>query len=58
MPKIKNKIQIISFIILSYLALINSLIEIPLAYKNIKDVSEKKIIKAKNCFLNLQVILD
>ena len=50
MPKIKNKIQIISFIILSYLALINSLIEIPLAYKNIKDVSEKKIIKAKKLF--------
>ena len=47
MSKIKNKIYFISLIFLSYLALINCLIELPLTYKNIKGLAKKNIIKAK-----------
>lgn len=41
MSKIKSKINLISLILLSYLSLINCIVELPLTYKNIKGVSNK-----------------
>ena len=50
MSNIKNKIHITSFILLSYLSLINCIIEFPLTYKNIKGASKKNIIKPKKSY--------
>ena len=50
MFNIKSKIHFISLILLSYLALINCLIELPLAYKNLRHISKKNIIKTKKTY--------
>ena len=50
MSNSKNKIHFIALLLLSYLAIINCIIELPLAYKNLKGVSKKNIIKAKKSY--------
>ena len=50
MSNIKNKIHFISLILLSYLALINCLVELPLTYKKIKELSKKNISRDKKSY--------